>query len=57
MGTVIIFALVAILSVFGLISSLRDKNVLGIAFSFGSVAVFGWFSVMTLIDHGFPVAH
>ncbi|WP_078545689.1 DUF2759 domain-containing protein [Litchfieldia alkalitelluris] len=57
MGTVIIFALVSLLSIFGLIGSIRDKNLLAIGFSFGSVVVFGWFSVMTLIDHGFPVAH
>ncbi|MBD8071346.1 DUF2759 domain-containing protein [Bacillus sp. PS06] len=57
MGTVIIFALVAILGVFGLIGSLRDKNILGLMFSFGAIVVFGWFSVMTFIHHGLPVAH
>ncbi|MFC4320759.1 DUF2759 domain-containing protein [Litchfieldia salsa] len=57
MGTVIIFALVAILSVFGLIRSVREMNLLAIGFSFGSVVVFGWFSVMTFIHHGLPVAH
>jgi uncharacterized membrane protein len=57
MGTVIIFALVAILSVFGLIRSVREMNLLAIGFSFGSVVVFGWFSIMTFIHHGLPVAH
>jgi hypothetical protein len=57
MGLIIIFALVTLLSVVGLVRSLREKNILGIAFAAGTLVVFGWFTVMTLIHHGFPVAH
>ncbi|HZH61378.1 MAG TPA: DUF2759 domain-containing protein [Metabacillus sp.] len=57
MGLVIIFALVTILAIFGLIRSLKDKNLLGAFFAFGALAVFGWFAVMTFIHHGFPTAH
>ncbi|WP_026692900.1 DUF2759 domain-containing protein [Peribacillus kribbensis] len=54
MGLPIIFALVTILAVFGLIGTFKNKNILGIIFSAGSVAVFGWFTVMTLLHHGYP---
>ncbi|MBU7593569.1 DUF2759 domain-containing protein [Metabacillus halosaccharovorans] len=57
MGLVIIFALVTILAIFGFIRSLKDKNLLGAFFAFGTLAVFGWFAVMTFIHHGFPTAH
>jgi hypothetical protein len=50
MGLVIIFGLVTIFAVYGLLRSLKDKNFLAIGFSFLSVAVFGFFTVMTLID-------
>ena len=54
MGTVIIFLLVAILAAVGLIRSLKSKNILGILFAFGTLTVFGWFSIMTFINSGFP---
>ncbi|MFS0644007.1 DUF2759 domain-containing protein [Siminovitchia sp. 179-K 8D1 HS] len=54
MGTVIIFSLVAILAVFGLISSLKNRNVLGFIFALGTAGVFGFFSIMTIIKSGFP---
>ncbi|WP_246945931.1 DUF2759 domain-containing protein [Bacillus pinisoli] len=57
MGLIIIFALVTLLSVVGLVRSLREKNILGIVFAAGTLVVFGWFTVMTLIHHGFPTAH
>jgi hypothetical protein len=57
MGTVIIFALVTILAAFALISSFKNKNLLGILFAFGTFAVFGWFSVMTILNSGFPAVH
>jgi uncharacterized membrane protein len=50
MGLAIIFALVTILSVFGIIRELRKKNMFAVGFAFLSVAVFGWFTVMTFID-------
>jgi uncharacterized membrane protein len=57
MGLIIIFALVTLLSVFGVVRSLREKNILGLGFAAGTLAIFGWFTVMTLIHHGFPIAH
>ncbi|WP_404443581.1 DUF2759 domain-containing protein [Sutcliffiella horikoshii] len=57
MPLVIIFGLVTLLCVFALVRSLKEKNFLGIVFSFGTVAVFGWFTVMTVIQSGYPVAH
>ena len=49
MGTIIIFLLVAILAIFGTLSALKNKNLLGILFGGGTVAVFGFFAIMTLI--------
>ncbi|MBM7693292.1 hypothetical protein JOC77_002732 [Peribacillus deserti] len=57
MGLSIIFALVTILAVLGLFSSLKNKNLMGIIFAAGSVAVFGWFTVMTVLNHGYPAGH
>lgn len=54
MGTVIIFALVALLAGIGTITALKNKNILGIIFGAGTFAVFGWFVVMTLLHDGFP---
>ncbi|WP_409301670.1 DUF2759 domain-containing protein [Peribacillus sp. SCS-155] len=53
----VIFGLVTILALFATISSLKNKNLLGLVFAAGSTAVFGWFTVMTIWHHGFPVAH
>ncbi|MGC4376039.1 DUF2759 domain-containing protein [Fictibacillus sp. Mic-4] len=54
MGLGIIFALVTILALFGILRSLKGKNLLAAAFSFLTFAVFGWFTVMTIWDvfHG-----
>jgi hypothetical protein len=57
MGLVVIFGLVTILAIFGFIRSLKEKNLLGAFFAFGTLAVFGWFAVMTVLHHGFPTAH
>ncbi|KAA9026285.1 DUF2759 domain-containing protein [Niallia endozanthoxylica] len=57
MGTVIIFALVSILAAVGSVSSLKNKNLLGVLFAVGSFAIFGWFAIMTFINSGFPATH
>lgn len=54
---VVIFTLVTLLAAYGTIRSLREKNFLGVLFGLGTVAVFGWFTIMTVIHHGYPVAH
>jgi len=57
MVLMVILGLVTILGIFGTISAFKEKNILGIVFGGGSALVFGWFTVMTLINSGFPVAH
>lgn len=57
MGLMVIFSLITILAIFGFFRSLKEKNVLGILFAFGTLAVFGWFTVMTLVNNGFPTVH
>jgi hypothetical protein len=56
-GLVIIFSLVTLLALYGVIRSLREKNILGLLFGLGTAAVFGWFTIMTVLHHGYPVAH
>lgn len=53
----IIFVLTTLLGVFAAISSFRNKNILGIGFSVLTFGVFGWFTVMTIIHHGYPAVH
>jgi hypothetical protein len=57
MGLVIIFSLVTLLSLYSTFSALKNKNFLGIVFGGGTLLVFGWFTIMTVIHHGYPVAH
>ncbi|MCH6266627.1 MULTISPECIES: DUF2759 domain-containing protein [Neobacillus] len=54
MGLVIIFALVTILAALGGFRSLKKKNLLGAFWGIASFLVFGWFTVMTLINSGYP---
>lgn len=51
---IVIFALVTILAVFGTYQAFKEKNVLGVLFNFGTFAVFGFFTVMTVVNQGFP---
>lgn len=57
MGLMIIFALVTLFAGYGAFSALKNKNVLGIVFGAGSFLVFGWFTVMTIVNNGFPAVH
>lgn len=54
MGVVIIFALVAILAAYGAFTALKNKNFLGTFWAVATLAVFGWFAIMTLIESGYP---
>ncbi|MCU1808226.1 DUF2759 domain-containing protein [Cytobacillus firmus] len=54
MGIVIIFGLVALLAGIGTFTALKNKNILGVLFGLGSFLVFGWFSLMTFINSGYP---
>lgn len=51
---VVIFGLVAILSVVGAFQAIKEKNALSILFNVGSAAIFGWFVVMTVLNAGYP---
>lgn len=50
----VIFGLVAILGAIGTFHAFKEKNLLGIVFNFGTFAIFGWFTVMTVLNHGYP---
>ncbi|QFF99433.1 DUF2759 domain-containing protein [Psychrobacillus glaciei] len=50
----VIFGLVAILAAIGTFQAFKEKNALGVLFNFGSFAVFGFFTVMTIVNQGFP---
>ncbi|MEH7109502.1 MULTISPECIES: DUF2759 domain-containing protein [Bacillaceae] len=54
MGLVIIFALVTLMAAYGGFTALKSKNLLGAFWGIASFAVFGWFTVMTLIHSGYP---
>ncbi|WP_110927416.1 DUF2759 domain-containing protein [Bacillus massiliglaciei] len=53
----VIFGLVTLLALAAVVTSFKNKNILGFLFAAGSVAVFGFFTVMTIVHHGFPVTH
>ncbi|NGP43570.1 DUF2759 family protein [Bacillaceae bacterium SIJ1] len=50
LGIIIIFGIITILGVFGFFRSFSAKNFIAVAFSAATVAVFGWFSVSTLVS-------
>ncbi|WP_342511358.1 DUF2759 domain-containing protein [Sporosarcina sp. FSL K6-1522] len=50
----VIFGLVAILSVVGTVQAFKERNVLSIVFNLGAAVVFGAFTVATLVFQGFP---
>lgn len=57
MGLSIIFALVTLLAGYATFSALKNKNILGIVFGGGTFLVIGWFTVMTVLNHGVPTVH
>ncbi len=50
----VIFALIAVLSLVSAFKSIRNKNVLALIFGIASFAIFGWFTVMTVLNQGYP---
>lgn len=54
MVLMIIFGLVALFAAYGALSALKNKNILGLVFAAGTFAVFGWFTVMTVLHNGYP---
>lgn len=53
----IIFGLIAILSVVGTFQAIKEKNILSVVFNVASAAIFGWFVVMTVLNSGYPPIH
>lgn len=53
---VVIFGLVAIFAIAGTFQGLKEKNILAIVFNVVAVLIFGWFSIMTVINQGYPPA-
>nr|WGD57146.1 DUF2759 domain-containing protein [Bacillus subtilis] len=54
---VVIFGLVALFALWGVLRSVRNKNILGFLLAYATLFVFGWFTVMTVINSGYPTAH
>lgn len=50
----VIFGLVAILGAIGTYQAFKEKNMLGVGFNLLAFLIFGWFTFMTIKDHGFP---
>ncbi|MBB5148813.1 MULTISPECIES: DUF2759 domain-containing protein [Ureibacillus] len=53
----VIFGLIAILSLVAAFRAIKDKNVLAIIFGLASGVVFGWFVIMTVLYQGYPPVH
>ena len=52
----VIFGLIAILAAVGTLQTLKNKEILGFLFNFGTLVVFGGFTIATLITQGYPPA-
>ncbi|MDW0112252.1 MULTISPECIES: DUF2759 domain-containing protein [Sporosarcina] len=50
----VIFGLVAILSVIGTIQGFKERNVLSIVFNVASAVIFGGFTIATIVFQGYP---
>ena len=50
----VIFGLVAILAAFGTYQAFKEKNFLSLLFNLGTFAIFGFFTVMTILNQGYP---
>ncbi|MCY8546052.1 DUF2759 domain-containing protein [Bacillus vallismortis] len=54
---VVIFGLVTLFALWGVLRSVKNKNILGFLLAVATLFVFGWFTVMTVINSGYPTAH
>lgn len=52
----VLFGLIAILSLVAAFRAIKAKNVLAIIFGLASGIVFGWFVIMTIVHQGYPPA-
>lgn len=54
---VIIFGLIAILSAVAAFRSIKEKNILALIIGLATACVLGWFTIMTVIEQGYPTGH
>ena len=52
----VIFGLIAILAAVGTLQTLKNKEILGFLFNFGTLVIFGGFTIATLNTPGYPPA-
>lgn len=50
----VIFGLIAVLAAIGSVQTLKNKEILGFLFNFGTFLIFGAFTVATIITQGYP---
>ncbi|MFC5559257.1 DUF2759 domain-containing protein [Ureibacillus thermophilus] len=50
----LIFGLIAILSLVAAFRAIKAKNVLAIIFGLATGLVLGWFTIMTIVHQGYP---
>ena len=50
----VIFGLIAVLAAIGSVQTLKNKEILGFLFNFGTFVIFGAFTVATVITQGYP---
>ncbi|MBB5180859.1 uncharacterized PurR-regulated membrane protein YhhQ (DUF165 family) [Planomicrobium koreense] len=50
----VIFGLIAVLAAIGSVQTLKNKEILGFLFNFGTFVIFGAFTVATIITQGYP---
>ena len=50
----VIFGLIAVLAAIGSVQTLKNKEILGFLFNFGTFVIFGAFTVATILTQGYP---
>jgi len=50
----VIFGLIAVLAAIGSVQTIKNKQILGFLFNFGTFVIFGAFTVATIIFQGYP---
>lgn len=50
----VIFGLIAVLAAIGTVQTIKNKQILGFLFNFGTFVIFGAFTVATVITQGYP---
>ncbi|MBZ5201336.1 DUF2759 domain-containing protein [Planomicrobium chinense] len=50
----VIFGLIAVLAAIGSVQTIKNKQILGFLFNFGTFVIFGAFTAATIIFQGYP---